>query len=298
MNVYQIITEKIIESLKKGEIPWRKPWKGGSESIPKNWIGNPYRGINVWLLGGDHNKPFWYGRKKIQELGGRIKNSEFLNHRLCVYYKVMSEKKNIDGSIEKYPKERFMLFYHKVWNIDQTEGMQIPETVQAMLNKEKTPEKIYDKKEECEKLIKKYNDRPTVTEIEQRAYYRPVDDVINMPKMGTFDSVDEYYSTLFHEYSHSTGHHKRLKRVGIIKGVFGDETYSFEELIAEFSATFLCGIAGIEQATIKNSTAYIQNWMKKLQESSQMVVQAAQAGSKAADYFQGIKPREYQNEPI
>ena len=156
----------------------------------------------------------------------------------------------------------------------------------------------YDKKEECEKLINGYTNKPKIEELEQRAYYRPITDTVNMPKMGSFIGVDEYYATLFHELAHSTGHHSRLDRQGIAKGYFGDEIYSTEEFVAEFAFTFLCGLAGIEQSIIQNSTAYIQNWIKKLQDKPQIAVQAAQTASKAVDYIRGIKQKEYSDEKV
>ena len=290
-NVYQIITNKIIESLKGGEIPWRKPWKGGTLGIPRNWNGIPYRGVNIWMLslvGESFKYPFWFGQKKIADLGGRIKDGQFLKHRICTYYKISNKKKMPDGTTQTLEKNRFLLLYHKVWNLDQLEGITIPEPLQILINEhEKLGEKVYDKKEECEKLINGYANRPEIKELEQRAYYRPATDEINMPKMGSFDSVDSYYATLFHELIHSTGHPKRLDRQGISKGYFGDEIYSTEELVAEFGATFLCGLSGIEQNTITNATAYIQNWIKKLQDKPQIAVQAAQTASRAVDYMQG-----------
>jgi antirestriction protein ArdC len=302
MNVYEIITQKIIDALKGGEIPWRKPWKGGTLGYPRNWNGVPYRGINVWMLGltGETFKyPFWFGQKKIKDLGGSIKEGKFLNHRICTYYKITNKKKMPDGSLVDTEKKRFMLLYHKVWNLDDIQGITIPEPLQILIREHETlGEKKYDKKEECEKLINGYSGRPEITELEQRAYYRPSTDTVNMPKMGSFIGVDEYYATLFHELAHSTGHHSRLDRQGISKGYFGDEIYSNEELVAEFSATFLCGLAGIEQSVIQNSTAYIQNWIKKLQDKPQIAVQAAQTASRAVDYILGIKPKEYTNEQV
>lgn len=297
MNVYEIITQKIIDALDKGEIPWRKPWKGGVLGIPRNWQGTQYRGVNIWMLslvGESFKYPFWFGLKKIKDLGGRIKDKEFLNHRICTYYKVTNKKKLDDGSTIELEKNRFLLLYHKVWNLDQIEGMTIPEPLQILIKEhESLGDKVYDKKEECEKLINGYRDRPQIKELEQRAYYRPVTDEINMPKMGSFDSVDSYYATLFHELVHSTGHSKRLDRKGIQTGSFGDETYSQEELIAEFGASFLCGLAGIDQSTLENATAYIQNWIKRLQDKPQIAVQAAQSASKAVDFMLGKPRKEY-----
>jgi antirestriction protein ArdC len=203
-----------------------------------------------------------------------------------------------DGSLVDTEKKRFMLLYHKVWNLDDIEGITIPEPLQILIREhESLGDKVYDKKEECEKLINGYTNRPEIKELEQRAYYRPATDEVNMPKMGSFDSVDSYYATLFHELVHSTGHPKRLDRAGISKGYFGDEIYSTEELIAEFGATFLCGMAGIEQSTILNATAYIQNWIKKLQDKPQIAVQAAQTASRAVDWMLGVKPKQYEETP-
>ncbi|VAX33260.1 hypothetical protein MNBD_NITROSPIRAE01-854 [hydrothermal vent metagenome] len=51
MTVYQMMTERIIELLEKGTVPWQKPWNG-STGIPKNLLsGKTYRGINLFMLG-------------------------------------------------------------------------------------------------------------------------------------------------------------------------------------------------------------------------------------------------------
>ena len=103
-----------------------------------------------------------------------------------------------------------------------------------------------------------------------------------------FDSPEAYYSTLFHELTHSTGHASRVGREGIEKlNTFGSESYSKEELIAEMGAAMLCGIAGIERKTLSNSAAYLQSWINVLKSDSRMVVSAASQAQKAADYIQG-----------
>ena len=109
-----------------------------------------------------------------------------------------------------------------------------------------------------------------------------------MPEKETFDGPEEYYSTLFHEFTHSTGHKARLNRPGITEThYFGDEIYSKEELIAEMGAAMLSGVVGIENKTIKNSASYIQSWLGKLKEDKKLVVHAAAAAQKAADFILG-----------
>jgi antirestriction protein ArdC len=65
---------------------------------------------------------------------------------------------------------------------------------------------------------------------------------------------------------------------------FGSETYSREELVAEFGAAFLCAHAGIE-TTIDNSAAYIQGWLKPLKNDPKLAIIAAAQGQKAANYI-------------
>jgi antirestriction protein ArdC len=93
---------------------------------------------------------------------------------------------------------------------------------------------------------------------------------------------------LFHELTHSTGHASRVGREGIEQlNTFGSECYSKEELVAEMGAAMLCGVAGIEQSTIANSAAYLKSWIARLKSDSKLVVSAASAAQKAADYVLG-----------
>jgi len=111
-----------------------------------------------------------------------------------------------------------------------------------------------------------------------------------MPDRERFDSPESYYSTLFHELTHSTGHESRLNRKGIstVAG-YGSQTYSKEELVAEMGASFLFGHAGIEADTIDNSASYIAGWLKRLRDDRRLVVHAAAQAQKAADYIRGVK---------
>jgi antirestriction protein ArdC len=106
-----------------------------------------------------------------------------------------------------------------------------------------------------------------------------------MPAKEAFESPEAYYSTLFLEFTHSTGHESRLNRPGITEThYFGDEIYSKEELIAEMGAAMLCGTIGIENKTIKNSASYIQSWLGKLKDDKKLVVHAAANAQRASDF--------------
>lgn len=114
-----------------------------------------------------------------------------------------------------------------------------------------------------------------------------------MPAMQSFESAESFYSTLFHELTHSTGHASRLARPHIMEvAYFGSEDYSREELVAEMGASMLCGVAGIESRTVSNSAAYIQSWLRVLKGDSRLVVVAAAQAQKAADYVLGTAPTE------
>ena len=71
INVYELVTNRIIEQLEKGVIPWRKTWQG---SEPINYITrNAYRGINTLLLpyGGEY-----LSFKQCKDLGGSVRKGE------------------------------------------------------------------------------------------------------------------------------------------------------------------------------------------------------------------------------
>ena len=68
-------------------------------------------------------------------------------------------------------------------------------------------------------------------------------------------------------------------------GRFGSEPYAKEELVAELGAAFLCARAGIAPATLEDSAAYLANWLKKLREDKRLIVTAAGAAQRAADFI-------------
>ncbi|MDA2931531.1 zincin-like metallopeptidase domain-containing protein [Acidobacteria bacterium AH-259-O06] len=109
-----------------------------------------------------------------------------------------------------------------------------------------------------------------------------------MPPAEVFTGDAEYYSTIFHELTHSTGHKSRLNRLDTDNlAPFGSRDYSQEELVAEMGAAFLCGHCRIENRTIDNSAAYIQGWLRRLRNDKGLVIFAAAQAQKAADFILG-----------
>lgn len=114
-----------------------------------------------------------------------------------------------------------------------------------------------------------------------QACYRPADDSVTLPLRTQFSETAEYYSTAFHELTHSTGHSKRLNRLEQT-AFFGSEAYSKEELIAEIGASALMSAAGLETpSSFRNSAAYIQNWLCVLKNDKRFIVSASGKAEKA-----------------
>jgi len=271
-SVYEIITNQILAELERGCVPWRKPWR---TLPPANLVTKkPYRGINVFLLAlQGYGSQFWLTFNQAKQLGGNVRKGE--HGTKIVFWKFDTYEKEAEGGEIEERKFAF-LRYFTVFNLEQTEGLK------ALL--ELPPAFPI---ESAESLVSGMPNPPAF-EQDSRASYIPSLDVVTMPSRKAFASQEEYYSTLFHELTHSTGHAKRLEREGFdVPQQFGSESYSKEELIAEMGSAMLCGVAGIEQSTLANSAAYLKTWIARLRADSKLVISAASAAQKAADYIRG-----------
>jgi len=276
-KVYQIITDKIVKALESGVIPWRKPWRtiGG---FPRNLTTDkPYCGINAFLtMMQRFGSPYWLTMKQANDRGGRIRKGE--HSTAIVFWKTFDDKVKTDKNGK--PVKIWMLRYYNVWNVEQIDGIEYPNPVIVS----------HDPMPVCEAVIENWEDKPEIRHDKPEirhdgslAYYSRANDYINMPQYGLFDNPEEYYSTLFHEAIHATGHEKRLNRD--LSGRFGTGSYSREELVAEMGAAFICGHCGIENKTLENSAAYIQTWIGRLKSDPKLVVTAASKGQKASEYI-------------
>jgi antirestriction protein ArdC len=273
MDVYTIVTNQIIEQLERGSVPWRRPWQS---QAPCNLVSQKeYRGINTFLLSAaGYPSPFWLTYAQATKLGGNVRKGE--HSHLVVFWNVGEEKLNPKtGKLSK----PFLLRYYRVFNLSQTEGIQ---TKLGIENHAPVPNI-----EACESLVAAMPHAPQIA-LSDKAAYSPSRDTVLMPSKSVFDSSEGYYSVLFHELTHSTGHVSRLNRDGITEtAAFGSPVYSREELVAEMGSAMLCGVTGISPAVIENSAAYLRSWISVLKGDSKLLVTAASQAQKAADYIRG-----------
>ncbi len=275
-NVYEMVTDRIIEELEKGVIPWKKPWKSISNGAYNRVSKKPYSLLNQLML---KHKGEYATFKQWQELGGKIKKgakSEFV-----VFWKMLKVEEEKDGAIIE--KTVPMLRYYNVFHISQVENVE-PLTVAETTHNEPI--------EEAEKIKTGYSIRENIQIIEEvgnKAFYSTSGDYICIPCKEQFEKINEYYSTVFHEMVHSTGHKKRLDR--LVNGAkFGNDLYSKEELVAELGSAMLLNELGIETTeTFENSTAYIQNWLQVLKNDCKFIVSASGKAEKAVKYIMDIE---------
>jgi antirestriction protein ArdC len=278
MNVYETVTERLIAALESGVIPWRKPWKASAESgaVPFNRAsGKSYRGINIWLLEcAPYSSRAWMTYKQAAELGAHVRKGE--KGWPVVFWKFDRERVGDDGD----KVSSVLMRQYTVFNADQIEGL--PQSLPFELP-------AFNPIESAQAVIDKYLTSASGLSLAHggdRAFYNPSSDHIQMPLQGTFLKPEGYYTTLFHEAGHSTGHASRCDRMKDWGKHFGDHLYSKEELVAEFTAAFLCAQCGISnEYTETNSAAYLQNWISAFKNDSRVAVSAAQRAQKACDFI-------------
>ena len=281
-DAYDLVTARIVEALEAGIVPWHRPWKAGPNGFGPTSLatGKPYQGVNVFTLMATsmlrgYESNYWTTFKQAKDRGGSVRKGE--KSTPVVFWKFIEKKNAETGKDEKIP---FLRYFH-VFNLDQCDGLEEP-TVETEFEPED-----FDPIETAEAIANGMPHRPTVNHGGDAAYYSPALDYVQMPLTVQFESPTHYYGTLFHELVHATGHESRLNRKGASSpSRFGSEDYSKEELVAEMGAAFLCGAAGID-VNVQHHAGYIASWLKALNDDRKMIVSAAGAAQKAANYIRG-----------
>lgn len=287
-DIYSEVTDRIIEQLEAGFIPWSKPWTGISDGAISRATGRAYSLINQMLL----NRPGEYVTfKQCKDEGGHVKKGA--KSKFVVFWKVYRrEKKDSGGAVIKDADGKPVmesipvLRYFNVFHIDDCEGI----TAKYPNGARNTAHIDGD----ADSVLHGYVDREGIDlEIKQsdRAYYSPSFDRIVLPRVDQFDNTSEFYSTAFHEATHSTGHKSRLNRFTgeAANAAFGSETYSKEELVAEIGAACILHELNMETSdSFRNSAAYIQSWLKVLKNDKRMIISAASRAEKAVKLILNI----------
>ena len=310
-DIYKMITEKVISMFKDAKISdYKRAWKDDQFFIPLNYDSKkPYRGVNRLLLqerigfAGAFRNPYFLTFNQIKKHGGKLKKGT-RGYEVVYYsirYVVPADKNtgrkaysstNAHKVIDFLDKHKLsedivtripMIRYYNVYNGASIEG------IDFQLDKLQIGRAVPDTAPENQAaalIVENYPNPPAIKHEGNQAYYSPSGDYVKMPKKEQFDSINDYYRTLFHELTHSTGHDKRLDRG--IHLMLEKEDYAKEELVAEFGAVFLSAWAGIMWYTNKNHAAYLKSWnsaIKEAENDNKFLMKAAAAAQKATDYI-------------
>ena len=296
-TVYERVTERVTELLSQGVVPWQRPWNA-TVGPPRNGVsGKFYRGLNVFLLShAGYESPWWFSPKQVSDLGAHIMRGEKVSW--VHFFKPWVPKADPadepleveTDEVEISTRRRPILIIraYRVVNLEQCAGPGIDSfrdkhpPVEGPVNNDNDPIAA------CDEIVSNMPQRPGIRYGGDKAFYRQWADTVHMPRRNTFTSSEAFYSVLFHELTHSTGHRDRLNRKTLTDGTpFGSPTYSREELVAEMGAAFLCATAGIDDPTIQNSASYLANWLRFLKSDSKALVIAGAQAQKASDFILG-----------
>ena len=288
--VYEKYTNQILQIIEEGKtLPWEKPW---TSIWHKNISGREYKGINPFML--DYAKEknhftsnIWISLKQTLDMKRRIKKEEFNNSEWIVFWKFfkVKDKDNTDKT-----KTIPFIRYYKVYNFDQTEGIELPKKFTEM--------HIINNHEEADKIVEGFKDKPPIYwDATDRAFYRISEDAIHVQNKDTFKTQEGYYATLFHELIHSTGAKKRLNR-DLDNWVSTDMyKYNKEELVAEFGSCFLMAKCQMNNENeFRKNADYIKGWSNAFKQDKKLLISAASKAQKASDYILGITYEQQQKQ--
>lgn len=278
-DLYANVTNRIITALEQGAPPWICPWQDGT-AIPSNLAtGKPYRGINVLMLSIEamaHNytDSRWLTFKQANELGTHIRKGE--HGTPIVFYRLREIN---DATVDIVDTDAAakrsipMLKGYTVFNASQLEFL--PDRFEVR------PSVAWQPISEAEMLLSETG--AVICHGGNRAFYRPSDDIIQLPPSAWFAQPADYYATALHELCHWTGHQSRLNRV--LGRRHNIEAYAYEELVAEIGAAFLCAHCSLP--ALLEHASYIDSWLDALRRDKRLIFTAAGAAQKAADFVLG-----------
>lgn len=315
-EIAQRVVDRMLEAIKtEGRLPWTKPWSDRPNSIRvidgytevtipvKYWSrsGKPYSGINTLLLSMSGHTGEFITFNQAKAEGGTVRKGA-KGHTILYWNMLHKETDEVDDHGDKIVKVIPILKYYTVFSLDDVDGLESKHNPEPIVVR--FPEWHYEPVEgidegsydpAAEAIVAGYIDRCKTLRLEckgnsDRAYYSPAFDQVVVPNITQFSDVAEYYSTLFHELGHSTGHASRLNRFTgkDANAAFGSESYSREELVAEITAASILTTLGMETGnSFRNSAAYVKSWSEHIKNDPMMFVSAAGKAEKAIDLILG-----------
>lgn len=284
-EIQKKVTDKILNLMKNGQFVWSKEWSGEIKMrLPKNALtGQIYKGVNFWNLAIEsQERGFltgeWVTFCQLQDLSKKrnkqLKIKKGSKGESVVFYKLLKSAKQDEETRELKTFEVPILKYSTVFNLSQIDGLEA-----EILEKNNIKNSFNENFDiDLSPLDFKFENAA-----QMRACYNSSTDVILLPMREQFKSLTAYYATIFHELVHWTGHESRLNRK--LANAKGSNDYAFEELIAEFGASFLCAQYGIDYET--QHAAYLKSWLEVLENDESLLFRAIAQAQKAADYIIG-----------
>ncbi len=274
-ELYNRITNQIIELMETHGSDWCRPWTSQGGGAHRNIVTNAqYRGINILLLGlAGYENPVWGTFKQWKLKGGRVRKGE--KGTLGIFYKPLTVGEDNEERTVPVIKH-FYLF-----NVDQVDDIEIEQP-------EPLPE--LDRIGAVEEFVT--DTGATILHGGARAFYSHISDKIRIPEIGAFVNTEAYYSTLLHELGHWTGHKTRLNRSDGMKSRFGDEAYAMEELVAELSSAFLSISLRVSHEPRDDHAKYLNSWMQVLKDDARAFTNAASKAQAVADYLVNLQERD------
>ena len=280
-DVYQLIQDRIVDMLQNGKIPWKCPYQtinGMNCRCFSHGSQRPYSLLNQMIL----SEPGEYWTyKQAKDAGYHVKRGA--KSEKIYFWKVLHYVDGAftpscdDPSLRSVP----LLKYYSVFHESQIEGL--PERVEEV--KPDIEETIPEADAIIERYIQSQNGLRFEHDDSSYPFYSPGRDLICSPRKVQFNSIPEYYSTVFHEMVHSTGHKNRLNRLESENDLTRKQRYSREELVAEMGSSALCSQLGFTEDIMQNQAAYCSSWLTSLQDNPRWIVWAASRAEAAVRYI-------------
>lgn len=304
-NTFQEVTDKVLAFLKEGEKKkWNRPWKKlfQENSLQLSISNRPYTGLNQLLLmmyhaHQDFKSNKWATYKAWKEKGYQVQKGQ-IGFDVTGWFPSEYVIKDAEGKVvidakTNKPKTTQVLNFKswKVFNGSQVADAEGKPYQEVIEEKKVEPMTWNDEGDHIKKVNEIIDTHSIVVRSGgNRAYYSPTGEgYIQMPKKEQFISGEEYYGTLTHEMIHWTGHDIRTGRHTKIKESkkdFSNNTYAFEELVAEIGSCFFDKYLNIENdSVVDNHLAYLQSWIEGLENNPYMIERASAYAQKAVDYL-------------